>query len=79
MLKRLDFEESELVEREIGKFLAPRVLQADSNVEQFVKTMRLCAVNRPAALDFYRAVVGTPALPNDRARTFDVTFLSFCF
>jgi hypothetical protein len=55
VLYRLDFEESEAIEREIGRLLFTNIFERDiSNENRYNFLNKMCRINRNACLDLHR-------------------------
>lgn len=63
ILYRLDFEESEAIEREISKLLFLCLFENNMSNEQRYKLVnKLCSINRTATLDLHRLFYSIPAV-----------------
>uniref|UniRef100_A0A1I7RHU8 Condensin complex subunit 1 n=1 Tax=Bursaphelenchus xylophilus TaxID=6326 RepID=A0A1I7RHU8_BURXY len=70
ILNRLDFEESREIELEIGKLLCEKWFGSVSYVQKFLNVSQLCKINRNAALDLHRVIIGEEIMSKEKSLSY---------
>lgn len=80
VLYRLDFEESEVVEREIASVLFSSFFERDmSNESRYKILYQLCHINRRACLDFHRLLYSFEIVEINGIFKHVISILTVCF